>query len=189
MTFLPRIETVGEIKEMIESMKGMKGMLDYAEGLEGPRTRGSTTEKGLDVIPDSRTVELIEHEEVLEECDCYKLYAPELEGRLGAIRFEEAFGEGMLRGKSAVKIRQGDHGMELYIDVDRENAYDPDADGPRSSKLYGHSAEYIFVIIGWHDSPDCSERQPVVYTWHPGEPQRPLRDGITEKTSVKLHNG
>ena len=188
MTFLPRIETVGEIKEMIESMKGMKGMLEYAEGLEGPRTRGSTTEKGLDVIPDSRTVELIEHEEVLEGCDCYILYAPELEGRLGAIRFDEALGEGMLYGEGVVKIRQGDHGMELYIDVDRENAYDP-RHGSMVDRPARCSAKWIYVIIGWNDIPDCNERQPVVYTWHPGEPQRPLGDGINEKTSVKLHNG
>jgi hypothetical protein len=131
----------------------------HAETLDGPRTRGSTTKRGLGSLPNDRPAERVYPAAVNPELQCYKLWAPELCGRIGAISLREALDSG-----NSVKVRNGLHGNELYMTAVGEL--------PMTDNIY--------VIIG-----DFMGEQ-VIYTWHPGEPLGAYEDPLSDMTGVKI---
>jgi len=161
--------SLGRILNLIQQMQscGNKDTASYAVTLLGPRKRGSTTEYGLDKIKPDREVYPIEGDKA--ECVYLGMEAPELKGTLGAITVEECLEQGKL-----VKIRNGAHGPELYLDVPPERADHPPA--PHVTFILGPSKE---TECGWS-----------LWTWHPGDPM-PAFDGTTIQWNhaVKTHNG
>ena len=174
---------VSQILDMINSKPCCDEITHHHESLKGPRTRGSTTERGLDIISD---VELEDHTEAVKELypevymsGCRYFYAMEdLGGDMRAIPLGEAIRQGM-----TVKMRDGDHGPELYA---------VDTMGIR------FSTDELWIIVGPHTCKDCSEPHDVVFTWHPGYLLGPLmriddeddevRPWLSYQTGVKLED-
>jgi len=152
--------------EMVESPE--EETRSHAKTLFGPRTRGSVTENGIDAIPNDReAVEFVPTVGAIPVCKYYKVHAPEVKGRLGAVSLAEAESMGW-----DVKERDGSHGLELYRDVDVQDAEMPSCDD-------------ITIIVG----PDEGSMESIIWTWHPGLPLGSLKDGRTPDTGVKVHNG
>ena len=186
---LPELKTVGDVHDMLDEMVEAGDLIGHVTTLLGPRTRGSTTEEGLDVLPRNRKLQVAAPSSLSEGCRCFYCYAPELGGRTGAVPLREALRTGL-----TVKSRLGDHGEELYIDEDEGRYWEVVA------RIIGNdgseSTDEISIIIGWHGK-EGSQR-PVIFTWHPGEPLRPFFSGslmqncdweLHEDTAVKTHNG
>jgi len=163
---LPTLTTVGDLLDLLNDNLNSqsKELRAHAATLQGPRKRGSTTVRGLDVLPRDR--ELVpapdEWDDVISEgCAAYCFDAPELEGRLGAISLGDALAEHI-----PVSVRIGSHGVELFIDQPADTM-------PRCS--------HVTVIIGQFKG------EAAVFTWHPGRPRQPAK--LTYDTAVKTHNG
>ncbi len=151
-------------------LAGGENLRQHAETLLGPRQRGSTTSGGLDQLdPDTIGDEFQPPEGVgIPGCRYLEFAAPGIDGRLGAVPLEEA-----LAANLPVRVRNGKHGYELFVDRDPSEAAMPKTDT-------------ITVILGPHDTGDFPE---VVWTWHPGKPLGTLRAPMSASTAVKLHNG
>ena len=199
---LPELKTVGDVHDMLDEMVEAGDLIGHVTTLLGPRTRGSTTEEGLDVLPRNRKLQVAAPSSLSEGCRCFYCYAPELGGRTGAVPLGEALRTGL-----TVKARLGDHGEELYIDEDEGRYWEVVAeiigtddtyisDFPYSASVCNRndgseSTDKISIIIGWHG--EEGSQRPVIFTWHPGEPLRPFKQGwvreLHEDTAVKTHNG
>lgn len=169
---MKRLHTVRDALRLImDNMQSSNPAIrQHAATLAGPRTRGSTTELGLeDLEHEQLNTRLIKEIRYDQPCDYYCAFLSELGGRVAAVPFEDAFA--MYPGE--IKVRNGEHGLELYIDQDIHDAKEIDAD----------DGELISFIVGIEDGEE------VLFTWHPGHVLRPLSDGIGEDTAVKTHNG
>ena len=142
----------------------------HAKTLEGPRSRGSVSERGLEAIPaDREGVEFEPQEEArIPGCVYLEFPAPEIAGRLGAVPLSEALNLGK------VCVRNGAHGYEMFVDRDPDIGAMPMADA-------------VTVVLGPDEGAPKGEL--VVWTWHPGKPMPTSRSGITANTAVKVHNG
>jgi hypothetical protein len=136
-------------------------VLTHLDTLKGPRTRGSTTAKGLDALTDRDLIPIDKEDRHLVGHDCHAFYielsASEIEmmqPKLGAIPLS------CLDADSSVKIRYGVHGWELYSDDYDDNQFG--------------TTDRIYII--WHITEHC------VATWHPGKPLKHLG----KDTAVKI---
>lgn len=155
-----------EILAAIE--KTAKLNADYAASLRGPRTRGSTTEKGLEDLPEDYRIDK-------DPLFGQRLAGPGTEiwmggnalgGQEGVMSLDQALRMGL-----NVKVRMGKHGPELYLDVAEADALMQDTD----------ILTFIIATVG---NPDGLEPGALV-TWYPGWPT-PLLD---PHVAVKMHNG
>lgn len=150
--------TIGDVLRMIKEMK--KTMPEYAETLMGPRTRGSTTLKGLDYLDPHRVCKLLEIKE--NGTHIYTAHAPELDGMCGAGSLKEVIEKGLV---DQVRVRVGVHGPELYIS-NASNQHHPNDDIT------------IITVLDDHGNR-------VVATWHPGPPFEPLDTNTGVKYDTK----
>lgn len=150
----------------------------HAKSLLGPRTRGSTTNGGLDKLPPD--TEVVEMTDILCKdvkkpgCRYFRIYAPTLWPVLGAITYQTACER---VGKGRIKSRTGPHGPELFIDQ---------PEGPSAE----NETAWLTVILG--PAGEYGFPSGVVYTWHPGLPLAiydPSQTEIHPLTGVKTHNG
>lgn len=162
------MKTVGDIQQLVaRNQQSSSGSLKgHALHVMEAREAGSTTRIGLDAVPPDIPIEQIEHPQVRKGCRCYR-FNYDMGGRIGIIRFRDAYAKGF-----GVGVRQGKHGLELHIsgsDQDAEN-YNP---------------HEIYLIVGTHRCEDGTSEE-ALFTWHPGEPLPSLEDGIFEDTAVKI---
>ena len=173
-------KNVGDIMNLLHKMSVSKNdkLRKDAEGLFGPRSRGSTTKYGLDHLESSHPIREAHADErrYAKGVDVYVIMAPTLEGKCGAITLDEA-----LKCGWPVAARLGEHGPELYVDGRTKPSR------LRHAKLCTGGwigdmldEDRIFVLIGPHKA-----MPEVIYTWHPGEPL-PYLDAMT---AVKTHDG
>jgi len=154
--------------------------------LFGARTRGSTTEACITTLPASRAVKPYQAPDGarVDGCQYFTVYAPELQGRQGAVPFSELSQELMpsLRMRVTEDSTCETTGkpivtQELYIDRSIEDA-----------KAYGMpQQQYMLVIIGPEGDP---------WTWYPMPCLATLTANGLANTearvgdvAVKLHNG
>jgi len=135
----------------------------HAATLKGPRTRGSTTAKGLEDFDGNLVLSMVKHPAVDDDCFVYTITLPGISGRIEAMPFGEVY------KSQEIKVRDGEHGPELFVDAPNDGN--------------GKPCETIYIILGKH------EGETTVLTWHPGEPLAPFDNVITLHTAVKLHNG
>jgi len=175
---------ISQVLQRIYEMQAIPELRGHAQSLLGPRTRGSTTTWGLEDVDKMRPAknwaissmafEVTMPEEVsLPGCRYFCFTAPELIGKLGAKPLSV-----VLSGTHAnnVKVRNGAHGYELFIDRSRE-----EWEGQGKSETCDN-----YIVIGPDETGNFPE---VVYTWHPGRPLAPASKGLTDSTAVKEHNG
>lgn len=158
------------LTRMVESSN--KEVSEHAKTLSGPRTRGSTTEHGLETLPAGLVLTKSNHASITPGCTGYHAKASSLKGQVGAISLLAAFED-----KYSVGVRTGAHGEELYISGGMK---------PIPNMV---PTDDIYVILGpANEYPDFPEG--IIYTWHPGEPLLPIIvDGkirICANTAVKL---
>jgi hypothetical protein len=168
--WIDHFRTVGDVLNLIYNNADDKSdaeLQQHAATLLAPRTRGSTTQLGLTALdpriplspcPEAAAVH------VAEGCVCFYVFAPQLEGRLGAIPLKDALARGL-----PIKLRDGAHGPELYVDRLEEEAPEEE--------------DAVYIILGEHHG------KPAVFTWHPGPPLGTLQNGLDEFTAVKTHKG
>jgi hypothetical protein len=167
------MKTIADLHKLIDANRRSpsKKLAEHAATLVGPRDRGSTTSKGIYYIdpdtPMSNTSEDVPNRD--PKCRYYVFAVPEdMDARLGAIPLRLALAMG-----HKVCLREGDHGYELYLDQ-------PAGKMP--------PVNFCTAIVGtW-------EGETALFTWHPGEPLRPLKDSngavtICDETAVKTHSG
>lgn len=158
---------------------GSEAIEAQAATLIGPRTRGSTTEKGLDEVANVPLVEVTEtlsHKVRRPRCRYFEAHVPDLGGRIGAVAYAKAMRSVYGIDPNAIVRRAGPHGHELVVDRPLQ-----EIELPRTDTLY--------VILGpRNEYPGFPEG--IVYTWHPGEPLRPLTgtENPSPHTAVKLYN-
>jgi len=194
MSITTDYSTVADFVQLLDNMlaSSNEAIADHAKTLVGPRTRGSTSNVGLDALPASTVVCPIEKlQKRYDKVDYSKLVDPgcrafvllqesnfeirdwaaddddcALDLRLGAESLLHVLQAGL-----TVTERSGAHGPELF--VDRELA---PSGLPRTT--------LITIILGEEAG------QEVMFTWHPGLPWRPWNGHtVTKDTGVKLHNG
>jgi len=131
------MKTLADVVALIQEMKTMPGLAEHTASLEGPRTRGSTTECALSDLDGSLPLEPLDSPYILKGCRAYRSHSMKLGGRLGARPLLDVLKEGYT---SAVKIRQGvgKHGPELYLDYPIKDAYMP-------------NVNFFTVIVGEHE--------------------------------------
>jgi len=144
--------------------------------LHGPRTRGSLSEHGLDIVPGDR--EAVEFRPTVGNVPIaryFRVETPEIQGRLGAVPLGDLTPE----QRAKVRLRDaGDHGIEFYLDVDPS-----EADLPPVS--------HVTVIVG----PIDDEGTLGAWTWFPGDPmgtamaRKEFTDHPVNSIACKLHNG
>jgi hypothetical protein len=145
----------------------------HARTLLGPRTRGSTTDKGLDEVPAAPLHEVTDALLTtvrMPGCRYFQGIVPNIGGCRGAVAYKEV-------DPTTVKRREGTHGPELYIDC-------PAADAQMDP------TNVVTVVLGpVTEYPEFPNG--IVYTWFPGDPLIPLRPGSepTHDTAVNIHNG
>ena len=144
-TVLP---TIADIVQEIERTDLPAAIVEHYATLKGPRTRGSTSEIGLNGLPLARRLEVLNVDSAIATpgCTYYTCVAPELKGRIGALSRHEIEGRGFEIAK-----RDGAHGPELYCPNYNSNTV---------------STMLLTVIVG----PDN-----LVWTWHPGAPLGSIR--------------
>lgn len=148
---------------------GVKSLADHAKTLVGPRTRGSTTEAGLETLDGNlEGTEITPVVGAIPGCRYVQFQAPAMGCKLGAVTLSTALREGW-----DVRVRRGSHGLELFRDVSPETVEMPEAD-------------FVTVILGPDETGTLPE---VIWTWHPGPPMASLRDPLGDFTAVKVHNG
>ena len=161
------------ILALIAAMKKIPALAGHAASLEGPRTRGSTTQKGLESLLDGGIGQLIGEEFIPEAggipgCRYISYPCPQSMGaRLGAVALAT------VTDIDSVKVRLGAHGYEMYLDVPRVEAEMP-------------KATTVTIILGPDETGALTE---IVWTWHPGEPLGNAKPGIGPNSGVKVHNG
>jgi hypothetical protein len=138
----------------------------YADTLRGPRTRGSTTGKGLEALPEDFVArECYYQDDAGKGVVILRGETDALEGQLGVVSLKQALTDGY-----PVSVREGDHGLELFIDQD-------DVDLIRTNVL-------TFLVSNEdHDEVPAG----CLITWYPGESAPKLQ--LTGREAVKLHNG
>jgi len=156
-------ETLGDILKLFDP--------ETRPDLFGPRKRGSTTTAGLESLDPNKALDEIEDggPGYYPACRYFRLWAPELNGRVGAVRFGDLTDEQAAR----LALRHvPEHGPELYLDQTTDAATMPQTD-------------IITIILG-----PGKDGALVPYTWHPGTPLAPF-DGTAPlaDVGVKLHNG
>ena len=161
---------IRHILRLIASMKTIPALAGHASSLEGPRTRGSTTEFGLDILdPETEFEDFTPMpSDAAPGCKYYRCQAPSLKGKMGAIPIGSLLSDNLL---SLVRVRKGVHGYELYMDTPQAEAMNCESNT-------------LTVILG----PDETGALPeIVWTWHPGKILG--RCQITDSTAIKTHNG
>lgn len=163
----------------------------FRDDLKGPRTRGSTTERGLDALdPDTNVSEFTPQAGAVSVARYFRVEAPQLGGRLGAVSLKSLPADllPLLRARDTEN-----HGRELFLDRDESTADLPGAPfltvilGPipvrddDGEPVTGDDGEPV-TTLGW-------------WTWFPGEPtgatpaEGSQPDDPQNLVSVKLHNG
>lgn len=142
-TVLPTVE---DVVNEINRDDLPKEIAEHYATLKGPRTRGSTTEHGLEAATGNFQISYPDQAVTVPGATYLSLHAPELGGRLGAVPRHKADAAG-----ATVQERLGSHGPELFT-----------TDGPSINV----ACDDITVILG----PDNW-----VWTWHPGEPLASLK--------------
>jgi hypothetical protein len=168
---IKHMETVGDVIDLIDEMAAGNDeeLAKHAKTLQGPRTRGSTTKHGLEAVPRSTPISP-SVKQLPDDIEIYDFNAANLWGKLGAMPLSQALEFSNETG-TPILVRDGAHGIELYLDRPPEVI----ADDPIEDRIY--------VICGLH------EERPAVFTWHPGKPLDPVEKGLTAITAVKTHNG
>ena len=158
---------VNDVVELIRSNMtcGDAELEKHAATLLGPRTRGSTTTKGLEDADPGCELEKLDSKNLEPGCELFVAFLPEMHGMLGAVALEDA-----LFMNLPVSIRDGEHGKELFVDRDKQDV----PNTPSSN---------IRIITGMHNG------IPAVFTWHPGQILKPFCGILEADTAVKLHNG
>lgn len=152
----------------------------YRPDLQGPRTRGSTTARGLETLhPTTPLVEFRPAVGDVPEARYFFFEAAHLEGRLGAA----PLGRLLSRDLELLRVRHGSHGLELFLDVDPNDAdLQPAPEGVAIVGPLGPT-----VPLGW-------------WTWYvaAGEPSRVMgtimaggyaTNHPVSSLAVKLHRG
>jgi hypothetical protein len=142
--------------------------------LQGPRVRGSTSEKGIDSLdPSTPAVEFTPAVGAVPVARYFRVETPDIGGRLGAVSLNDLDPSllPLLRGRDIEN-----HGRELFVDIDPSEAVLP-------------AVDFVTVILG----PDA-EGDTVWWTWFPGAPTGADLDELAasdpkNRISVKLHNG
>ena len=152
--------------------------LGLRDDLQGPRTRGSLTEVGLDALdPSTPVVEFTPENAalVVPVARYFRIEAEALQGRLGAVPMGDLTREQL----ALVRTRDaGQHGLEFFLDVDASEADLP---------AVGHAT----VILG----PVDKDGTLGFWTWFPGDvtgtcmAQDKVTDCPINLVGVKLHNG
>lgn len=160
---MKNLETVKDIVELIieNANSNNQELAKHARTLQGPRKRGSTTDAGLEDISQGFKLEDVTQdciEALSPGCKCYRFFANELCGKIGAspLNFYRDCDLDMIR------VRMGEHGPELYVPSEGCDEFYPE--------------NYTYVIVG-----EFAGEQ-AVFTWHPGKPLAPL----SPLTGVKL---
>lgn len=143
--------------------------------LQGPRTRGSLTEIGLeDLDGDLPVTEFRPEIGDVPVARYFRVEAPQLQGRLGA----EPLGNLSPEQRERLRLRNGEHGLEFFLDIDPSNADLP-------------PVAHATIILG----PVDEDGTLGFWTWFPGDVMGTFeaRDGVTDHpintVGVKLHNG
>jgi hypothetical protein len=160
-----------DVLALVAKMSKTEGLAAHAATLQGPRTRGSTTDFGLEDLLGHEPPLVLHRRDmpgVLPGVAAYRLDLPAgYVGRLGAAPEASLTAD----QRKLVKVREGVHGEEKYLDVSPSAAHLPEVG-------------FVTVLIGATPPgvalPDGG--QVCVYTWHPGGP-------IPPEQAVKLHNG
>lgn len=144
--------------------------------LQGPRTRGSLTEIGLEDLDPNTPVDEFRPE--IGDVPVARYFrvsrAAALQGRLGA----EPLGNLSPEQREALRLRNGEHGLEFFLDIDPADAELP-------------SVTHATIILGPVDEAGTLG----FWTWFPGDVMGTFeaRDGVTDhpinSVGVKLHNG
>jgi len=154
----------------------------FRPDLEGARTRGSTTERGIRTLTDRPIDEFFPEKALtVPGARYFEFDATELGGRLGAITFERAVANP--ETKALLRLRDaGEHGVDFYLDVDPA-----DADLP--------VATIGIAIVGPIDEDDTLGW----WTWYVSDGKTKVtgtamaREKATDTpvkfVGVKLHNG
>jgi hypothetical protein len=166
--------TVKRIVDLIAAMCAAADarVAEHAKSLLGPRTRGSTTDRGLDELPDLALDDVTDALLTTVRkpgCRYLQQIVPGMGGMLGALPYGQV-------SPILVRRRQGAHGPELYLDP------------PLAAAV---PSELLTVILGPPgEYPEFADG--IVYTWHPGEPLDFLKDETSQPnpyTAVKTHAG
>jgi len=149
--------------------------LGLRDDLKGPRTRGSVSEIGLEDLSDRPVTEFRPEIGEVPVARYFRVEAPELQGRLGAVTLGDLTPE----QKPLLRVRDaGQHGVEFFLDVTPE-----DADLPAVS--------HATLILG----PVDEQGTLGFWTWFPGDvagtamAQGAFTDHPIKSVGVKLHNG
>jgi hypothetical protein len=156
--------------------------------LQGPRTRGSLTEIGLEDLDGNLPVTEFTPENealVVPVARYFRLEAPALQGRIGAVQMGDLTRAqlALLRSRSDIdpsipEDKAREHGVEFYLDVEPENADLP-------------SVSHATLIVG----PVDDQGTLGFWTWFPGDATGTTmaRNKVTtcpiNLVGVKLHNG
>ena len=142
----------------------------HAATLQGARTRGSKTklpfytcihpDKNVNDIWERPLTEITDHPAIAPGCRLFRASIPEIEGRVECFPYRTVMDAG-----AVVKVRDGEHGPELYTVDYKANSYFTDG---------------IYFIVGSYGD------EVALYTWHPGEPLARLSDGVNDLTGVKV---
>jgi len=161
--------TIQAILTLLHTMETVPALAGHAASLEGPRTRGSTTEFGLEILPPEMELEKFTPvADAAPGCKYYRGHAPALRGKLGAMPIGNLVPDNLL---DTVRVRKGAHGYELFIDTP-------------ASEAMNIGANDLTVILGPDETGSLPE---IIWTWHPGGVMG--RCQIRDGTAIKIHNG
>lgn len=164
------------------NLSDLLNLSGFRPDLEGPRTRGSTTERGIQTLADRPITEFFPEKALtVPGARYFEFEASELRGRLGAITFEAAVAN--VETKALLRLRDaGEHGVDFYLDIDPS-----DADLP--------SAEIGIAIVG----PIDDDGTLGWWTWYVSDEatkvtgtamaRKAATDTPIKFVGVKLHNG
>ena len=166
--------TKSEILKGIELTKELDA--GYASSLEGPRTRGSTTDKGLIDLPEDYEISLMDDQSLAGPGTAiYQGPSGNLGGRVGALPLSHLVGDTLSMNTTGRQImaRIGSHGPELYLDRD-------------AKELPGHGT--LTFIIATDGNPDGLKPGALV-TWYPGEPSSLQPKEVVDKIEDAANSG
>jgi len=154
------MKTVADVCELIFANLNSENevLAKHATTLLGPRTHGSTTKRSISYVP--KNTPLVELVGDFGTAKCYQFETDKLGAILGA---KSLIAIQVLGYTRSIIIRDGIHGRELFLLGDTSNLCSP--------------TTTITLIVGEYDNEPC------VWTWHPGNPLKPLPVGF------KLVNG
>ena len=168
----------------------------FRKDLEGPRTRGSLTVRGLEDLSDRDVTEFRPEDSALDVpvARYFRWPAVELGGLLGAVRFGDLTEE----QDKLFDSRRGPHGREFFLDVDPADADLPPATigvgiiGPSGTEKDEEGTEVLdadgkpIPVVGWWTWYVATEATLVVGTV---EAQGEATGHPMHSIGVKLHNG